>query len=156
MNCGAVCLQYVHNQHGHKLSLKKARELAKTGRHGTHFPDLMDALRELGYCNVRAKQNLKWSELKRLVDAGNDVFLSWLSDLPAGNYPMPADGHWSVARKVTKENLVIFDPDVRQEITLPKEYWLSRWYDFEIDRAGKRTDYIKSAIIARYPHKLKI
>lgn len=74
MNCGAVCLQYVHKSHGQRLSKRRARELARTGRHGTYVRDLVDALKTLGYQNVRVRQNLKWWELKRLVDAGNDVF----------------------------------------------------------------------------------
>lgn len=80
MNCGASCLSHIHKEHGHRLSLKKARQLAKTGRHGTRIVDPMNALIELGYKNVRLKQNLKWHELKKLVDAGNDVVVMGITD----------------------------------------------------------------------------
>lgn len=153
MNCGALCLVHVHESHGQKLSLTRARKIAKTGRHGTHVYDMVNALNILGYKNARLKQNLTWSELRRLVDDGNDVVVTWLSDLPAGNVPLPVDGHYSVAKKLTRKSIVLFDPDVQQEITLPRIFFWSRFYDFELDHAGKRTDLLQSAVIARYPKK---
>jgi len=153
MLCGALCLQHVHQSHGKKLSLRKARELAKTTRHGTTVTNLMSALEQLGYSHVRLKQRLTWSSLKRLVNGKNDVFVTWLSDLPSGNVAMPADGHYSVVRKVSRESLVLYDPDFSTEITLPRAFFWSRFYDFEIDRAGKRTDYLQCAIVARFGGK---
>lgn len=153
MNCGAWCVRHIHNSHGHRLSLKRARQLARTGRHGTYIPDLMNALVELGYCNVRLKQNLKWHELKNFVDGGNDVIVSWFSDLPSGKTPSLADGHYSVAKKLTKDTISIYDPDAEQVITLPRAFFWSRFYDYELDHAGKRTDFLQAAIVARYPRK---
>ena len=150
MNCGAICLQYVHSQHGKKLSLRKARKLCHTTRAGTYNAGLIEALEKLGYKNPRHKQHIKWWELKRLVDAGNDVFVSWWSDLDSNGTPSLADGHWSVARKVTRDTITLFDPDPETEITLPRLAFESRWHDYESDHAGRK-DFIRAAIIARYP-----
>jgi ABC-type bacteriocin/lantibiotic exporter with double-glycine peptidase domain len=150
MVCGALCVKHIHQEHGKKISLRKAKEVCGTGRHGTRHVDMMDGLVKLGYKNVRCKERIKWGELKRLVDSGADVVVDWMSDLPAGNRPSPTDGHYSVAKKVTNTYIKIYDPDVDQIIELPRKYWESRWYDYEIDHAGKRTDYAQSAIIARY------
>lgn len=150
MVCGALCVKHIHQGHGKKLSLRKAKEVCKTGRHGTRHVDMMDGLVALGYKNVRCKERIKWGELKRLVDSGADVIVNWLSDLPAGNRPSFTDGHYSVAKKVTKDSIFLYDPDADQVIELPKLFFLARFYDYEIDHAGKRTDYAQSAIIARY------
>ena len=153
MNCGALCLRYIHTEHGKQISLRRSRELCKTTRNGTSIPNLVNALESLGYRNVRVKQNLTWTQLKRLVDSGNDVIVSWISDLPAGNVPAFAEGHYSVARKLTCDAIDLFDPDADQIIRLPKAYFLARFYDFAIDRAGKRTDFLQTAVVARYPRK---
>lgn len=150
MNCGALCVQYIHRGHGKKMSLRKAREMCGTNRHGTRHDGLMNGLMDLGYRNVRCKERVTWGELKRLVDSGADVIVNWLSDLPAGSRPAPADGHYSVAKKLTKDTIAIYDPDAEQIITLPKQFFMSRFYDYELDHAGKRTDFLQSAIIARW------
>lgn len=150
MNCGAICLQHVHAQHGGKLSLRKARKLCHTTRAGTYNSGLIEALTKLGYKNPRHKQRLSWRELKRLVDSGADVFVSWWSDLDSNGIASPADGHWSVAKKVTRDTITFFDPDPEEEITLPRLAFESRWFDYEKDHAGRR-DFIRAAIIARYP-----
>ncbi len=153
MNCGAWCVVHIHQSHGQKLTLRKSRTLCKTSRNGTRHVDLAAGLMALGYKNVRCKEKIKWGELRRLVDSGADVVVNWLSDLPAGNRLSFADGHYSVAKKVTKDSISLYDPDVDQIIELPKSYFYSRFYDFEIDKAGKRTDYPQSVIIARWGRK---
>ena len=150
MNCGAICLQYVEKTHGRRISLRKARELCKTTRNGTRAADLIQALEQRGYKGVRLKQNIKWAELKRLVNGRNDVFLSWWSDLDTNGTPAFADGHWSVARKVTRDTITLFDPDPEQEVVLPKEFFVARWYDWEKTEHAARRDLIRAAVIARY------
>lgn len=152
MVCGAMCLRYVHNQHGHKLSLKRARRLAKTGRHGTYADDLVNALNTLGY-KARVKHNLKWHELKRLVDSGADVICSWWSVLDDGKgHFSPPDGHYSVVTRVEQDKIHIFDPDAEEIIALPKEMFLSHWWDYQIGHGGRK-DFIHAAVIARYKPK---
>lgn len=149
MLCGAICLQHVHHSNGHKLSLTRARKLCKTSRKGTFAVDLMDALTTLGYKRARLKQFIKWSELKRLVETGNAVFVTWWSDLDSNGTPSLADGHWSVAKRVTKDTITLFDPDPEEEITLPRLAFESRWHDYEKDHAGRK-DFIRAAVIAKY------
>lgn len=133
------------------MSLTRARKLCHTTRKGTYASDLINALSELGYRNPRLRQNLSWRELKRLVDSGADVFVTWWSDLDSNGTASPADGHWSIAKKVTRDTITIFDPDPEEEITLPKEFWVARWYDWERNEHAARRDFIRAAVIARYP-----
>jgi ABC-type bacteriocin/lantibiotic exporter with double-glycine peptidase domain len=155
MNCGAICLQHVHREHGNRLSLTRSRKLCKTTRKGTFAADLIDALEQLGYKRPRLVQNLAWRELKRLVDTGNDVFLAWWSDLDSNGIPSPADGHWSVAKKVTRDTITLFDPDPEEAITLPRLAFESKWHDYERDHAGRK-DFIRAAVIAKYPARSPI
>lgn len=150
MNCGAICLQYVHRSHGKQLSLPKARRLCKTSRKGTYVIDLIDALHTLGYKNPRLRRMMTWQLLKQTVARGNDVFVTWWSDLDSNGAAAPADGHWSVVRKVTKDTITLFDPDPEEEITLPRMAFEARWFDYEKDHAGKRDDFIRAAVIARF------
>lgn len=151
MLCGARCLQYVHQNHGKRLSLRQAKKLARTTRAGTYAANLIEALRGLNYRNPRLRRNLTWGELKRLVSGGSDVFVSWWSILDSNGIAAPPDGHWSVARKVTRDTITIYDPDPEEELTLPKAMFVANWYDYERDHAGKRDDFIRAAVIARFP-----
>lgn len=150
MNCGAICLQHVQKSHGKTLSLRKARELCKTNRNGTRASDLMAALETLGYKNVRLKRMMRWSELQRAV-SNNDVFVTWWSDLDSNGIAYPADGHWSIAKKVTRDTITLFDPDPEEEIVLPRQAFEARWFDYEKTHAGKRDNFVRAAVIARYP-----
>lgn len=149
MDCGAICLKYVHASHGKTISLRKARQLCKTTRKGTYVADLMDALHSLKYKNVRLRRMITWNILKQMVSRGNDVFVVWWSDLDSSGVAAPADGHWSVVRKVTKNTITLFDPDPEEEITLPRIAFEARWFDYEKTHAGKRDDFIRAAVIAR-------
>lgn len=153
MNCGAICLKYVHNTHGQPISINRAKKLCKTTRKGTYVVDLIDALRELGYVNVRLRRMMTWDMLRYMTSRGSDIFVTWWSDLDSNGVASPADGHWSVVKEVTNETIRLFDPDPEEEITLPKEAFLSRWFDYEKDHAGKRDDFIRAAVIARYSRK---
>lgn len=153
MNCGAISLQYVHRKHGNRLSLTRSRKLCKTTRRGTYAVDLMDALRTLGYRNVRLRRQMTWAVLKQAVERGNDVFVTWWSDLDSNGTAMPADGHWSVATAVTKDTITLFDPDPEEEITLPRAFFESRWFDYERDHAGRRDDFIRCAVMAKFGGK---
>ncbi len=151
MNCGAICLQYVESLHGRALSLPKARALCKVTPNGTYIADLVDAFATLGYANPRLIEHVSWAHLTRLVKAGNEVLVSWWSDLDTNGKAAPADGHWSVATHVTPDAISIFDPDPEEIISLPREFFIARWYDYERAPNGKRVDLHRAAVVTKYP-----
>ena len=151
MYCGADCLAYVEKRRGRRLSRSRAARLAGTNRNGTRAEGLLLALDLLGY-RARLCERLSWAKLKGYAQRGNVVIVSWWSDLDAGDkrpVALPADGHWSVVEKVTRETVTLYDPDAPTLRELPRKFFESRWYDYDIAPDGTRRDLIQAAVVAR-------
>lgn len=153
MYCGIHCLTFVAKQNDVKLSYRRALKLAKPTRNGTRAESMISTLKEIGFRRAYLRTNLKWSTMYNHLKRGNTVIVAWWSDLDAGNkrpVPMMPDGHWCVVLKMDKETITLYDPDAPQERHLPKLFFVSRWWDYDIvDTKGTRRDLIHAAIIVK-------
>ena len=146
MLCGPYCIQFIHTQrHKQKLTLARASKLCGTTKNGTGVDGMVEALINLDY-TARLKEKMSWSQLRDATRSGADVIVLWWSVLNVGA-PSQPDGHWSVALRVRRNEIDLYDPDPAQSITLSRKFFEAHWYDARI---SPHKDYINTAVIARY------
>lgn len=155
MLCGVYCIQYIQRQEGKRISKERVKKIAGTNRNGTRSEGMVEALTTLGY-KAFFKDRLSWSKAKSYVDRGYYVIPAWWSILDYGDKTptaAPADGHWSVIESMTRDTIVLYDPDVPEPRTLSKAFWMAHWWDYDISPENERHSLIQAAVIAKVPRK---
>lgn len=150
MNCGPVCVQWLERQYGNELDLDRARALCKTDEAGSYARDMMDALRKLGYPNVRERHDLTWRQLKGLLPH-NHVVVCWWTPLEAGQIvdnPDKWGGHWSVVKRVTQRTVTLFDPDPETDMSMDWAAFDILWRDVEVFDNGRSKLFRHAAVVA--------
>lgn len=152
MYCGVYCIQHIQRSEGKRIGKARVAKMAGTNRNGTRSEGMVNALTQLGY-RTSFKERLSWGRLKSYVDRGYYVIVAWWSILDYGDkvtHAAPADGHWSVVKSMTKDTIVLYDPDVPQLRDLSKAFWMAHWWDYDIDPATKeRHSLIQAAVLAK-------
>jgi len=95
-----------------------------TLEHGTPPANIVAALKQLGF-TVMAKENSSWADLTTLTGQGVPVMVNWWSE-----FELPADGHYSVAFRVTSDLIHLMDPEIGDDRIMTKDVFLRNWYDF--------------------------
>ncbi len=148
MNCGPLCLKYVIERDGGKISKTKAARLCKTKKIGTYYTDMRAAFQSLGYY-AELKENMTWDELREYVNGGIWVIAAWTTIFNPDNMKAtPPDGHYSVVVAVGDNIIKLYDPDFDDEIRLPRQTFETLWTDFEYVKKI-RHDFIRSGLITR-------
>jgi ABC-type bacteriocin/lantibiotic exporter with double-glycine peptidase domain len=123
--CGPASLSSLLDFYGVKLSEKQLGKLCGTTvEAGTEPAGLVRTLRHLGFKPV-AKELGTWAELTKIITDGTPIIVNWWSD-----YEKPADGHYSVAYKITNKSIYLMDPELGGYRRMSKDKFMCQWYDF--------------------------
>ncbi len=121
--CGPTSIQMVSNYFKDKLTFKDVAAASQyIERDGLSDKELVETLTGLGY-NVKQKDTVRWSDLKKANIDTAVVIVSWMLD----GYI----GHFSVVEEVTDESVVLAEPQTGKHITIEKIKFMRLWMGYD-------------------------
>ena len=126
--CGSAVMQMVLASFGIKKSQSTlARELkTKNDNIGTKNSEMVRLSRKY-LANIKSKQKTTISELKKYLDKGSIIIVSYF-------YVLDKTGHFAIVKKITKSRIYLIDPATGPNTRYSLKHFKKIWHDNEKTR----------------------
>jgi ABC-type bacteriocin/lantibiotic exporter with double-glycine peptidase domain len=155
--CGPAALKIVAQYFGMELPEAELARICRTSSvSGTTGINLVTAARKLGFA-ARIVDGASFKTIAAWLCRGVPVIVDWMSTghSEAGASRV-ARGHYSVVCGLTSKEIILEDPAIGRKRRLPRNAFMSVWYDFKHLFPKKNDDLvIRRMVVVAPPALLK-
>lgn len=96
-----------------------------TKEKGTALAGIERGFAQLGY-RAEVREDSRWEDIEKAVEKGWGVIVDWWHDLDD-----EPDGHYSVVKEISRNEIVLLDPEIGGKRTLERKDFERKWWDIE-------------------------
>ena len=121
--CGPTCIKMAIDYLKYPLTLHKIEKVSKyRKRNGLSNNQIVGIVKKLGI-QIQTKNNATWNDLSKYNTKNHVLLVSWMLN----GYI----GHFSIVESVSKNHIVLADPEKGGFNTLTKIVFLRLWFDYD-------------------------
>jgi ABC-type bacteriocin/lantibiotic exporter with double-glycine peptidase domain len=148
--CGPAALKIVASYFGVKVSEARVAAMCRSSSvSGTTGQNLVAGAHKLGF-TARVIDGVTFRIMAPWLRKGVPVIVDWMSIARRGTV-RAATGHYSVVSGLTESEIILEDPAVGRKRRLPRQLFMSLWYDFKYLSPRKSEDLVMRRMIVVAP-----
>jgi len=154
ISCGPAALKTALRIFDKRVSISLLKNLCKTNSFGTSTPNMIHAIRTLGYC-ILYTENTSLNQLKRALYPKKQIITAIVVPYLYGgkhSNPKPESGHWATVASLGKKTktITIFDSYEGKKKSYQWTDFKKRWLDYSLKRYSLPSKNSKPRTIWKY------